>query len=281
MSNGIFSGTTVGDIKAGTNGNFFPLFPGYETAMLIGKVGHRYPIDANLYQCLYIAMKVDSPQVGFLPDRYRVFWFADERINTVGNEFYGSTYPIRLFEPDAAPPPESISGNSTRLISRPPQKDLLQALRPGMIDHIWQGLRIDPTMNANTSFAVDWVRLTKCQSNLHTITWNPNSSLTTMWLRPVGTNRQIRVATDVVGQSGSYQLDVQGIAPGSYVVGLSNSLTGCCTVESDEILEINQTPIANFANPNFYSGPDYASSAGNAWDFLDAADVVKVGGAQS
>ncbi len=101
-----------------------------------------------------------------------------------------------------------------------------------------------------------------------------------MWLRPVGTNRQIRVATDVVGQSGSYQLDVQGIAPGSYVVGLSNSLTGCCIVESDEILEINQTPIANFANPNFYSGPDYATMAGNAWDFLDSADVVKVGGVQ-
>jgi hypothetical protein len=136
-------------------------------------------------------------------------------------------------------------------------------------------------MNANTDFAVDWVRLTKCQSNLHTITWTPNSSLTTMWLRPVGTNRHIRVATDVVGQSGSYQLDVQGIAPGRYIAGLSQSLSDCCIVESKQIVEINQTPIANFANPNFYSGPDYASIAGNAWDFLDAADVVKVGGAQS
>jgi len=102
-----------------------------------------------------------------------------------------------------------------------------------------------------------------------------------MWLKPEGTNRQIRVATDLVGQSGSYQLDVQGIAPGRYIVGLSQSRSGCCTVESKEILEINQTPIVDFVDPNFYSGPDYATMAGNAWDFQDPADVVKVGGAQS
>jgi len=102
-----------------------------------------------------------------------------------------------------------------------------------------------------------------------------------MWLKPEETNRQIRVATDLVGQSGSYQLDVQGIAPGRYIVGLSQSLSSCCTVESKEILEINQTPIVDFVDPNFYSGPDYATMAGNAWDFQDPADVVKVGGAQS
>jgi hypothetical protein len=280
VRNGIFSGTAVTDISKGANGNFFPLFPGYETAMLIGKVGHRYPIDANLYQCLYIAMKVDSPPVGFVPDRYRVFFFADERLNTAGSGNYGSTYPIRLFEPDASPPPGVHIWKVHKVdLSNPPE-----GFAPGTATWndkpYWQGLRIDPTMNANTDFAVDWVRLTKCQSNMHTITWNPNSTLTTMWLRPVGTNRQIRVATDVVGQRGSYQLDVQGIAPGRYVVGLSNSLSDCCIAESDEILEINQTPIANFANPNFYSGPDYATMAGNPWDFLDSADVVKLAGVQ-
>jgi len=249
--------------------------------MLIGKVGHRYPINAAQYHCLYVAMKVNSPQDGFVPDRYRVFFFANEMLNVVDRGgIYGSTYPIRLFEPDTAPP---AGVNIWKLhkvdLSKPPE-----GFAPGTAtwndQASWQGLRIDPTMNADTFFAVDWVRLTKCESNLQTITWTPNSSLSTMWLRPVGTSRNIRVATDVVGQSGSYQLDMQGIAPGNYVVGLSNSLSDCCIVESNEILEINQTPIADFADPNFYSGPDYATLAGNPWDFLDSADVVKLAGVQ-
>jgi len=281
VSNGIFSGTAVGDISQGNNGNFYPLFPGYETAMLIGKVGHRYPIDAQLYHCLYVAMRVNTPQDGITPDRYRVFWFADERLNTAGNEFYGSTFPIRLFEPDAAPPPGMHIWKLHKVdLSNPPE-----GFAPGSATWNdkpqWQGLRIDPTFNADTDFAVDWVRLTKCQSNNQTVTWTPNSSLTTLWLRQEGTSRHIRVATDVVGQSGSYQLDVQGIAPGRYYLGLSKSMSDCCTVENNEIIEINQTPIVEFAKPNFYSGPDYATLAGNAWDFQDPADVVKVRGAQS
>ncbi|MGB5846815.1 MAG: hypothetical protein WBG94_20420 [Anaerolineales bacterium] len=281
VSNGVFSGTSAGDISQGNNGNFFPLFPGYETAMLIGKVGHRYPIDAQLYHCLYVAMQVNTPPDGITPDRYRVFYFADDRLNTAGNEFYGSTYPIRLFDPGFAPPQgENIWQLQKVDLSKPPE-----GFAPGKATWNdkpnWQGLRIDPTSNANTDFSVDWVRLTKCQPNFQTITWSPDSSLTSLWLKPVGTSRYIRVATDVVGQSGSYQLDVQGIAPGRYYVGLSKLLSDCCTVQSNEIMEINQSPIVEFASPNFYSGPDYATLAGNPWDFQDPADTVKVRGTKS
>ena len=76
---GVFYGTSAGSVSTGNNGNIYPLFPGYETTMLIGQVGHRYPIDAQLYHCLYFAMQVKSPLTGFVPDRLRVFWFADER----------------------------------------------------------------------------------------------------------------------------------------------------------------------------------------------------------
>lgn len=281
VENGLFLGTSAGSISEGNNGNFFPLFPGYDTTMLIGKVGHRYPIDADLYHCLYIAMRVNSPLVGFVPDRYRVFWFADERLNTAGSSFYGSTYPIRLFEQDAAPPPGVNVWKLHKVdLSNPPE-----GFAPGTATWndraSWQGLRIDPTMNANTDFAVDWVRLTKCQANLRTITWSPNASINTMWLNPAGTSRYIQVATGLNGQSGSYQLDIQGIAPGTYKVWLSSSVSSCCMVESKDTLEINQTPIADFANPSFYSGSDYASMAGNPWDFLDSEDVVKVGAVQS
>ena len=281
VSNGVFSGTSAGDVSQGNNGNFYPLFPGYETAMLIGKVGHRYPIDAQLYHCLYVAMQVNTPPDGITPDRYRVFWFADDRLNTAGNEFYGSTYPIRLFDPGFAPP----QGVNIWQLQKVDLSDPPEGFAPGTATWNdkpnWQGLRIDPTFNANTDFSVDWVRLTKCQPNFQTVTWSPDSSLTSLWLKPVGTSRYIRIAADIVGQSGSYQLDVQGFAPGRYYVGLSKSLSDCCTVQSNEIMQINQTPIVEFTNPNFYSGPDYATLAGNPWDFQDPADTVKVRGTKS
>ncbi len=280
VSNGLFSGTSAGDISQGNNGNFYPLFPGYETAMLIGKVGHRYPIDAQLYHCLYVAMQVNTPPDGIVPDRFRVFWFADERMNSAGSEFYGSTFPIRLFDPGSEPPPGANIWKLHQVDLKNPPEGFVNDTASWNDKSSWQGLRIDPTFNANTDFSVDWVRLTKCQPNNQTITWSPDSSLTTLWLKPMGTTRYIRVATDIDGQSGSYQLDVQGIAPGKYQLGLSQSLSDCCTVESSEIIEINQTPIVDFASPNFYSGPDYASLAGNAWDFQDPADTVKVRGAQ-
>src|SRR5258706_6611313 len=51
VANGQFTGQSVGDANHG-NAYFFPLFPGYLTGMLIGKVGHRYPINSAQYHCL-------------------------------------------------------------------------------------------------------------------------------------------------------------------------------------------------------------------------------------
>jgi hypothetical protein len=278
---GVFYGATAGSIYTGNNGNFYPLFPGYETAMLIGQVGHRYPIDAQLYHCLYFAMQVNSPLSGLTPDRFRVFWFADERQNTAGNGNYGSTFPIRIFEPDADPSPATNIWKLHKVDLKNPPEGFVTETASWNDKPYWQGLRIDPSFNGETDFAVDWVRLTNCQANLQTITWPANGSLTTLWLKPAGTNRYIRTATDINGQSGSYQLDVQGLAAGKYYIGLSQSVSSCCQHESSTPIEINQTPIVEFARPNFYSGPDYATLAGNPWDFQDKGDTVKVGMARS
>jgi hypothetical protein len=280
VENGLFLGTSAGSIAEGNNGNFYPLFPGYETTMLIGKVGHRYPIDANLYHCLYIALQVNSPADRISPDRFRVFWFADERLNTAGSEFYGSTYPIRIIEPEADSTPVANIWKLHKVDLKNPPEGYDTRLATWNDKPFWQGLRIDPTFYADSDFSVDWVRLTDCQANIHTITWSPDSALSTLWLRPEKTSRYIRIAADVNGQSGSYQLDVQGLAPGKYYVGLSQSLSDCCIVESSQTIVINQTPVVDFASPSFYSGEDYATSTGNAWDFRDPADAVKVVGAQ-
>lgn len=276
--NGVFYGTSAGSVSTGNNGNFYPLFPGYETTMLVGQVGHRYPIDAQLYHCLYFAMQVNSPLNGFVPDRLRVFWFADERLNTAGSENYGSTFPIRIFESGSDPSPVTNVWKLHKVDLKNPPEGFVTETASWNDKPSWQGLRIDPTFNANTDFAVDWVRLTNCQANLKTITWPANNAIRVLWLRPAGTSRYIRIATDVNGQSGSYQLDVQGLAPGKYYAGLSQSLSDCCVYESNQAIEINQAPIVEFANPNFYSGQDYATSAGNPWDMKEPTDVVKFSG---
>lgn len=278
---GVFYGTSAGSVATGNNGNIYPLFPGYQTAMLIGQVGHRYPIDAQLYHCLYISMQVKSPLSGYTPDRFRVFWFADERMNTAGNGNYGSTYPIRIFEAGADPSPVTNVWKLHKVDLKNPPEGFVTETASWNDKPVWQGLRIDPTFNANTDFAVDWVRLTDCQANLQSISWPANNALNVLWLRPAGTSRHIRIATDVNGQSGSYQLDVQGLAPGKYYVGLSQSFSDCCVYESNQPIEINQAPIVEFARPNFYSGQDYATSIGNPWDFQDGGDAVKVGMARS
>jgi hypothetical protein len=274
---GMFSGTSSPDMTTG-NAYFFPLFPGYATATFIGKVGHRFPIDAAKYRCLYTAMKVDSgpptsPSSG--PDQFLIFWFSDEWLNspnspwgqTGGIALYpeaGAGQPVatwKLFKVDLGAPP-SRYGNpwSTAVVT-------------------WQGLRIDPTIQAGVTFQVDWVRLTTCTPSLHRVTWTPSTNIKSLWLRPLGTSRYIRVVAaspfgDLVGSSGAYDLDTQGLAPGSYFVGVGTDWSSPPTAESNSPLVINETPIVTFSRPSFTSGADYSTQAGKPWDFSDASDVT-------
>jgi hypothetical protein len=271
VQDGVFSGTSVGDITTGKNGYFFVQHPGYYDTIPVGKDGALYPINSSTYHCMYIAMKVNSlASNGFGPDQFQIFWFADGRLNTNGGT-YGRSGGIQIY-------PETVSGQPVH-IWKLFKIDLgaLSAQGGGTVAwnqaSSWQGLRIDPTVNANIDFAVDWVRLTSCSSNLQTVTWTPNAALKYLWIRPANTTRYIRVATDLVGSSGSYSLNIDGIAPGTYYYGLSSSISSCCTVENSTPLVINQTPSAKFSRPSFTSGADYATQAGNPWDFSDAADV--------
>jgi hypothetical protein len=122
---------------------------------------------------------------------------------------------------------------------------------------------------------VDWVRLTDCGDVSHTVTWQPDGALlNAIWVRPAGTTRDIRVRTGVSGNAGTAQLDVQGLEPGTYAVRLGTS-SNCCSVNATSgDLVVNQAPIAEFLSPSPISGADYASNAGNTWDFADQADVA-------
>jgi hypothetical protein len=261
MANGQFTGQSVGNDSTGTNAYFFPLFPGYLTAMLIGKVGYRYPIDASTYHCLYIALSVNSARSG---DSFRALWFADDNL-TNGTWGYSAYQPLNgntgasryydLYKIDLAAVNHAGTGWNQRAT--------------------WQGLRIDPTIQADSTFAVDWVRLTSCAANNTTVSFVPDSNIHAIWLKDSVSNRWVRAAHGLtIGGQGRATLDLQGVPPGSYTVGVG---TGTAVLQtSTSPLVIDPAPVVDFASPSFFSGPDYASQAGNPWDFSASDDVKSV-----
>ncbi|MBU1660120.1 MAG: hypothetical protein KKD28_01455 [Chloroflexi bacterium] len=274
--NGIFSATSAGHVLGDEqqNGWFFTLFPGYETAIHTGRSGSKTPIVSSDYRCFYAAMKVDSPAANqFGPDQFRVFWFGDDRLNT-GGAPYGFTTGIPLYPEYGASTPSPI----WKLY----KIDLLTTLSyevPWDGQPAWQGFRIDPTINAGINYAVDWVRLTDCTPQTTEVYFTPDVGISSIWLRPQGTENYIRVATDVDGSAGFYELDIQGVQPGTYHVGFGDQFS-CCVDESVEVLTINQTPIAAFHSPTFYSGEDFATMAGDAWDMNSPNDYSEIRCAQ-
>jgi hypothetical protein len=251
--------------------HFFVLFPGIYDTIAVGKTGVRYPISSKEYHCMYFAMKVDSKAAdSWGPDQIQVFWFADGAMNN-GSGPWGSTPGNQIY-------PEAY-GNAPKTYWKLYSLDLAKAESTTSWNwndqSVWRGLRIDPTLQADVNFAVDWVRLTNCSASTANITWTPKSGSYSLWVRPEGTTRNIRVVTDVNGSSGSYALDTQGLAPGTYQVGLGSN-TDCCSLWSQSTVVINQTPIVRFARPSFTSGAAYYTHPGMPWEFNDSSDVTKI-----
>jgi hypothetical protein len=279
VSNGIFSGKSAGDVLGNPNGAqngwFFVLFPGYQTAIHTGRAGSKTPVDSSVYKCLYIAMYVESPAANSLgPDQYRVFWFGDDRLNT-GGAPYGFTTGIPLYPEYGANQPVPVWKLYKVDLPNTPLPPGVSGILPWNGQRYWQGIRIDPTINANVNFKVDWVRLTSCAPQTISLQFTPDSRINSVWLRPKDANYYIRVATNVNGSSGSYSLDVQGVAPGSYAVALGNQFRWDI-VESTEYITINQTPVLKFENPALYMGTDYATSMGNPWDMSSSSDYYNI-----
>ncbi len=264
VNNGLFSATSIGDRFANL-AFFFPLFSGYPGFMPMGNIGVTYPIDPQQYQCLYVAMQVNSPtSQPYGMDGWRVSWDT----GATGQES-GSTAPIDLDPAD--------NWRLYKVDLNNPQRGLLSGSTPWSQGTQWEGLKIEPTFYKDVDFQVDWIRLTSCQDNSEfqaKITWSPDASLKAIWIRPQGTTRDIRLQGSINGSQGSYVIDTKGLPPGSYQVGLGSS-SNCCSQWSSKLLTINQTPLANFEVPSALNGPDYATSAGNAWD-MDPSDITGV-----
>ena len=267
VENKIFSARSI-DVQ-GADANFHVLFPGYDRALFAGKTGHNYPIAAEEYRCLNIAMKVDSGPVNeFGPDQFQVFWFGNEKLNGEGG-VWGFTKGFRLYE-----------SNEHDADGFPIHKWKLYQVELGTMEthggetrwnenQRWQGLRIDPTLQRNVRFEVDWVRLTDCAPIWLEIPRATNQH-PTVWVSPQGSGRHIMVSSfEIDGQV--LRLDTQGFPPGVYDYAVEDgnqSITGA--------FEINQTPVAHFLRPSYTSGADYASQVGNPWDFRDESDFTAI-----
>jgi hypothetical protein len=245
MANGVFSANTL-DVDFPV---FSVLFPGYYPAtMYVGNDGAKYPISSASYKCLYFAMNTPSP-ASFL-----VAWYKDSYLTENGVAVGNITIPNQW---------QLYQVNLSQVATSGTAWDALPS---------WQGLLFNPTTQHNTSFAIDWMRLTSCSPVTTDITWEPDPAANALWVLPNGTDRAIMVADDVDGSSGAYTLDTQGLPPGSYQVGLGTTATPPETW-SETPLVINQMPVVTFDKPSYTSGTDYATQQGNPWDFSDAADT--------
>ncbi len=251
VEKGIFSAESGAD----RDPQFFAHWPGYPTAILNGKVGAKFPIDANKYHCLYLGMKVS----GFTSNWWQAFWFEDDTLNGPGGGKWGLS-----------------GGQATEVgIWKLYEMDLENVSMPAGFDawtssSVWRGLRIDPLRDDDQgSFEIDWIRLTDCTPVIHTIHFDSINNAS-IYLRPEGATREILVASDVSGDS--YDLDVQGVEPGNYEV-VVRVAGGVLLTEQ---ITINQAPILHFEQPSFISGWEYSRQYGNAWDMSTPDDVDAV-----
>ncbi len=247
----------------------FPLFPGLPGFMPLGHLGSVYPINPANYQCLHIAMKVNTSAAN---DEFMVLWYPDKNLTTPSStstsgathltlypEFGTSRY-WKLFTINLANPPWGYIGKPWAYSA-------------------WQGLELLMTYYDNVAISIDWIRLTPSCNSLPqystTLTWTPSASVTSLWVRPQGTTRDIRAIKGLNGLTGSYSFDTQGLAPGTYSVGFGTDTT-CCSEWSSTAIEINASPILDFDRPSPTSGEDYATAAGDAWDMHTSNDIDQI-----
>ncbi len=294
VQNGIFLGNTMYGYPGSNLSWHWVAHWGFPEGMLLeNRMGMVNPIRPADYQCLYFAMKIDSPDwypaSPYPPDGFLVQWYST--INYAQQPMYkpnGATNLIYSYPEDVFVFPSSTLVTKWKLF-----KVNLNSPINGLIDPVnsaawssrpegWQAFQFMPTTFANANFAIDWMRLTSCANDAQqqaTITFSPSASLHAVWIRPAGTTRNIQVDTDISGwgtfngSSGTYSLDTKGLMPGRYLVGVGD-YNGAGIQWSASELVINQSVIPFFDRPSPYSGEDYAAAGGNAWD-MDASDVKR------
>jgi hypothetical protein len=259
VDNGTFSARST-DLNYA---QFYLLFPGYFFTGVNGKTGELNPIPSSIYRCLYLRMRVDSQNDQDL-------WYVSFSNNLRGTPELreeGQLAGQPVHHPD-------LEKGSWRIYEIDlGERDNFYFKIPWWERTAWEGLRVHPTNTPNTFFEVDWVRLTDCSPVNHTISWSSIPGQTRLWAGIGGQTKDIFISS-LDSQESNYVWDIQGIAPGHYFIGVEGSAGNVNWLL--EHVVINTAPVVTFRRPSPYSGPDYASQAGNPWNMISGHDIQLV-----
>ncbi len=259
-------------------------WPSIHDTQIVLRLGDSRPIDTDKYRLLSIRLCADSD------DFMNFYWWND-----------------RFPEPPALPNPSGISdfvATSTGCHVYAADMDNISTSQ-GTWSGTIKGLRVDPvTLNSNSSFQVDWVRLTTADtSNIVPINWNgatPGSSLYfyasptacgaggTLIGRVNGAsaNGTFNWGSSLVSNPNAFEswemLPLpESFEPGDYFIYMLENDAGppMC---AGSTLEVHKAPILEFKKPSFLSGPDYATEVvGDPWGMSNAQDITNIVGFSS
>jgi len=256
VENGLFSARS-----ASGGSYFFILYGGYPPGVRIGNIGLLHPISSNEYSCFYLAMRAETPSS---PAYYQLSWGSDESLPPTA---YGQAFNTEL------------ENGIWKLYFIPLSTWPWQDQAHWDDEPMWRSLRMTPSLTDNTTFTVDWIRLTDCQSVQYNLTGLPTSGYFSLWVGTGSPERQILVEENAQSSdTGTYDWDVQGLAPGEYTYYVlpPGMRPGEQTPIQQDSFVINAAPIVKFVRPSAQSGEDHPTSAGNPWDMSDVNDIYGV-----
>ncbi len=222
-----------------------------------GRDGSLHPIDAGRYTRLSVHMKVDRNASG------TVMWFTcGLHVGSCqGQKDFATTAGWRTYD---VPLTTGAGGKSWQ----------------GLI----KGLRFYPS-NPGGRAEIDWIRLYS-PGQTTTVSFDDNSSGSAPQVIWDADTDQANNATgnprwgrlDATGSGGTRTFQAGALPSGTYRVGVVDDGR---TTYTGSPLVVNGPPAPVVLDPDVTGGMDYATLAGNPWDFDDARDVYRVSNADS
>lgn len=263
FSNGIYSAVTADSADGRTDSKFYLTWPGLPAAEYSIESGQKFPIDTSIYRKLTIKIRhLDSTgSPNNLSHPVEIYFFKDE--NSIRDGVFGFTNRKSV-----------LSDGDWHIV----QFDLVDDGSPNS-SYRWRdfskvkGLRIDPTLYANTRVEVDWIRLTAPgdADTDFTVQWSGGNEPFSVSARKQN-DIAITMATGLSGTSAN--VDFSTLPSGEYSIEVAD---GQVSGTSSGTLQINEAPMFSFLQPDIRGDESKRFSlieAGNPWGPFDSADVA-------
>lgn len=261
--NGVYSALTNDSPDGRTDSKFYLTWPGLPAAVYSIESGQKYPIDTSLYRYLTIKIRHlndNGAPTGTLHP-VKVFFFQDE--NSIRDGVFGSTNSI------------SVASDGDWHVVR---FDLVEDVPPTS-NYGWsdfssvKGLRIDPTIYANTGIEVDWIRLTAPGDTAtgYSVQWSGGTEPYSITARRQN-DISVTMASGLTGTSAN--VDFSTLPSGAYTIEVLDEQGSGTSTGS---LQVNEAPLFHFLQPDIRGdvGRRYSLiEAGNPWGPFDSEDVA-------